>query len=97
MYVPDDMDNAKKRLKNASKLIKTDISAISKWKLKDSHPDYIQFGNTYVINPHESTEYRHTPIGIVNHFVRESGQFPYLIHNCTYQTITFKGDKDWMS
>lgn len=96
LYVPDNMDNAKKRLKNANKLLKTDISAISAYTLKDSHMDFIQFGATYVLNPHEHKEYRHTPIGIVNHFVRESGQFPFVIHNCTYQTITFKTNEDWM-
>lgn len=95
-YAPDKIDNAMKRYKNANKLLKTDISHTSVWTLKDSHMDYIQFGKAYVLNPHESTEYRHTPISIVNHFVRESGMYPYLIHNCVYQTLAFKAEKEWM-
>jgi len=95
LYAPDTMENAKERLKQNSKLLNTDLSGISAFTLKDSHFDYIQFGINYILNPFESKEYRYTPIGIVNHFVRESGQFPFLIHNCTYQTIKFKAENDW--
>lgn len=95
MYVPDNFSNAKKRLEQNSRLIKDDLSGIASFMLKDSHFDYIQFGKLYILNPFESKEYRYTPIAIVNNFIRESGQFPYLIHHCKYQTIKFKASKDW--
>jgi len=95
LYAPDEFGNATKRLEQNSKLLKTDISGITSYLLKDTHFDFIQFGINYILNPFESKEFRYTPIGIVNNFVRESGQFPYLIHHCMYQTIKFKASKDW--
>lgn len=96
LYVPDNFENAKVRIDQNSKLLKTDLSGISAYLLQDSHFDFIQFGKNYILNPFESKEFRYTPIGIVNHFIRESGQYPYLIHHCNYQTIKFKANKDWM-
>jgi len=95
LYAPDDIKNAKERLTQNSKLLKTDLSGIAAFMLKDTHFDYIQFGINYILNPFESKEYRYTPIGIVNNFIRESGRYPFLIHHCTYQTIKFKATKDW--
>lgn|GEM_PF-5566043 len=95
MYAPDNFSNSKKRLEQNSQLIKDDLSGIASFMLKDSHFDFIQFGKIYILNPFESKEFRYTPIGIVNNFIRESGQFPYLIHHCKYQTIKFKASKDW--
>ncbi len=95
LYAPDSSKNAKTRLTLNSKLLKTDLSGIAAFVLKDTHFDFIQFGYNYILNPFESREYRYTPIGIVNNFIRESGRYPFLIHHCTYQTIKFKATKDW--
>ena len=97
VYAPEDTyDNAIKRYSNANMLLKKDITHATVWTLKDSNLDFIQFGNSYLLNVMEKSQFRHTPIGIVNQFVRESGMYPYLIHNCIYQTLAFKADQDWM-
>jgi len=95
LYGADSIENVLFRLTENQKLLELDISGIASWTLKDSHFDFIQFGVNYVLNPFESKENRYTPISIVNSFVREAGQFPFLIHNCAYQTIKFKANSDW--
>jgi len=63
---------------------------IMEFYLRDSHPDFFQFGKIYNIDPFLTQGYFYTPISLINTFKRSFGKVPLLNHHLHFQLLKFK-------
>ena len=90
LYAPDDPKKAFDRFDVISEQLRKKILAIEEYYMRDSHIDFIQFGNRYNLSPFDITQYAYVPISICNMFVRDSGAVAMFTHNMRFQTFKFE-------
>jgi len=80
IYCPDLLSNGELRYANSIDFYKNDVKEFAQYEFYNCIPDIFQFGQLYNLDPEIITHYFHTPINIINCFVRKDLKEPYLTH-----------------
>jgi len=81
LYCSDSYENATIRYKNAGTFFDDAIKEFAFYEFSYCVPDFVQFGKIYNLDPHLEDQFLHTPINIMNIFIRENYNEPYLYHS----------------
>ncbi len=94
-FSPDTVDNAKSRLKIAKELFNKKIKNIVSYECTNCLPDWVQPGYLYNFELDEQTSFVHTPLNIINTFIRKNSKEHYLYHVVKFNCFEYYKDYDF--